>query len=66
MLRDRHDETAFEVLQVGPTDVYLRHFLGVHRADIGKHQPDFAADGARPRTTWRSRSRRATRPSASS
>lgn len=43
MLRDRHDATAFEVLQVGPLDVYLQHFLGVHRTDIVKHQPDFSA-----------------------
>lgn len=44
MLSDRHDEAAFEVLQVGPEDAYLRHFLGVHRADILRHQPDFTAD----------------------
>lgn len=43
MLRDRHDEAAFEVLQVGPNDVYLRHFLGVHGTDIARHQPDFVA-----------------------
>ena len=43
MLRDRHDATAFEVLQVGPTDAYLQHFLGVHHADIGRYQPDFSA-----------------------
>ena len=44
MLRERHDEAAFEVLQVGPTDVYLHHFLGVHRADIRRHQPDFTPE----------------------
>lgn len=43
MLRDRHDATAFEVLQVGPTDAYLGYFLGHHRTDIGRHQPDFPA-----------------------
>ena len=36
MLRERHDETAFDVLQVGPSDAYLQHFLGVH-AD--RHRP---------------------------
>jgi hypothetical protein len=47
MLRERHDDTAFDVLQVGPGDVYLQHFLAVHEADIGRHQPDFAAAGLR-------------------
>ena len=27
MLRERHDEKAFEVLEVSPTDDYLRHVL---------------------------------------
>jgi hypothetical protein len=44
MLRERHDEAAFDVLQVGPGDVYLRHFLGVHASDIGRYQPGFDAD----------------------
>jgi hypothetical protein len=44
MLRERHDEAAFHVLQVGPGDAYLRHFLEVHQADIGRHQPGFAVD----------------------
>jgi hypothetical protein len=41
MLRERHDDTAFDVLQVGPTDAYLCHFLTVHEADIRRHQPGF-------------------------
>jgi len=45
MLRDRHDDSAFDVLQVGPTDVYLHHFLKVHGADIARHQPGFDAGG---------------------
>ena len=45
MLRERHDETAFDVLQVGPAEVYLRHFLRVHAADIEAYQPGFDADG---------------------
>jgi hypothetical protein len=45
MLRDRHSETAYHVLEVGPGDAYLRHFLGVHEADIERHQPGFSADG---------------------
>jgi hypothetical protein len=44
MLRERHDEAAFHVLPVGPMDAYLRHFLGVHEVDIGRHQPGFVSD----------------------
>jgi hypothetical protein len=43
MLRDRHSETAYHVLEVGPGDAYLRHFLGVHQSDIERHQPGFSA-----------------------
>lgn len=38
----RHDEAAFDVLEVGPDDAYLRHVLQVHRDDILRYQPDFA------------------------
>ena len=44
MLRERHDEQAFEVLEVSPTDEYLRHTLRVHGADILKFNPDFVHD----------------------
>jgi hypothetical protein len=46
LVRTRHDERAYEVLEVGPQDEYLRHVLRVHRADILKFQPDFLWDGA--------------------
>jgi hypothetical protein len=42
----RHDEAAYDVLEVGPQDEYLRHVLRVHEADILKYQPDFTFDGA--------------------
>jgi hypothetical protein len=42
----RHDDQTYEVLEVGPQDEYLRHVLRVHEADILKHQPGFAWDGA--------------------
>ena len=42
----RHDETTYEVLEVGPTDAYLQHLLQVHAEDILRHQPDFARDRA--------------------
>jgi len=47
MLRERHDDQVFEVLQVGSHDAYLAHFLGHHATDIGRHQPGFAADSLR-------------------
>jgi hypothetical protein len=46
LLTTRHDDETYEVLEVGPQDEYLRHVLRVHGADILKHQPDFAWDGA--------------------
>lgn len=44
LLRDRHREAAFEVLEVRPDDEYLRHVLRVHGADILEYQPDFLWD----------------------
>ena len=41
LVRDRHDEAAFEVLEVRGDDHYLRHVLRVHGADISKFNPDF-------------------------
>jgi hypothetical protein len=48
LVRTRHDETTYEVLEVGPDDEYLRHVLRVHRADILRYQPDFAWDDPAP------------------
>ena len=45
LLRDRHDDTAFEVLAVPSDDVYLAHVLAVHSSDVLRHQPDFSWDG---------------------
>jgi hypothetical protein len=44
LLRARHDEAAFDVLEVGPADEYLRHTLRVHGADILRFNPDFVHD----------------------
>jgi hypothetical protein len=44
LLRERHDETEYEVLEVNPADEYLRHTLRVHGADILKFNPDFLHD----------------------
>jgi hypothetical protein len=41
LLAERHDETAYEVLEVGLDDAYLRHVLAVHREDIRRFFPSF-------------------------
>jgi hypothetical protein len=41
LVRDRHDDTAYEVLEVGLHDAYLRHVLAAHRDDIRKFFPSF-------------------------
>lgn len=46
LLHVRHDESAFEVLQVGPDDEYLRHVLRVHGSDILRFNQDFVHDPA--------------------
>ena len=48
LLSERHDAAAFSVVEVSPTDEYLRHVLRVHQADMLKHQPDLVWDGAAP------------------
>ena len=40
LVRDRHDLTAYEVLEVGLDDAYLQHFLRVHADDIAAFFPD--------------------------
>lgn len=41
MLRQRHDEKAYTVLEVADDDTYLEHFLSVHRAGIERFFPRF-------------------------
>ena len=43
LLRERHDEAAFEVLEVRPDDAYLGYVLRRNAADIARFQPDFDA-----------------------
>ncbi len=45
LMRERHDEQAFDVLAVDSDDHYLNHMLSVHGSDVLKHQPDFSWDG---------------------
>jgi hypothetical protein len=44
LLRDRHDDEVFEVLEVRGDDEYLRHVLRVHGGDILRFNPDFVHD----------------------
>ncbi len=39
LLRERHDEAAYEVVEVAPDDAYLARVLAVHAADIAKFEP---------------------------
>jgi hypothetical protein len=39
MLRERHDERVYVVLEVPEDDAYVQHFLGVHGADIARFFP---------------------------
>lgn len=48
LLRERHDERAFAVLEVGPQDEYLRYVLRQYADEILAFQPDFTWDGAAP------------------
>ena len=52
LLAERGDERAYEVLEVGADDTYLRHFLKVHAADIAKHFPRFDPDGVTGRAAY--------------
>jgi hypothetical protein len=44
LLRQRHDDHAFQVLEVNPADAYLRHMLQVHADEIHKFNPGFVHD----------------------
>ena len=48
LVSERHDDRAFSVLEVGPSDEYLRHVLRIHQADMLAHQPDLLWDGEAP------------------
>lgn len=48
LLRERHDEGAYEVLEVGIDDDYLRHVLKLHGEDIRRFFPTFATTDATP------------------
>jgi len=41
LVRERHDDTAFEVVRVGIADEFLGYVLRKHHDDISRFQPDF-------------------------
>jgi hypothetical protein len=45
LLGERHDEHAYQVLEVGSSDAYLQHVLSVHGEDIRRFFPAFAGIG---------------------
>jgi hypothetical protein len=45
LLAERHDDTAYRVLEVGAGDTYLRHVLTVHDEDIRRFFPAFTGTG---------------------
>ncbi len=46
LLGERHDPSAYSVVEVGPGDAYLSHVIGVHLEDIHTFQPSYAAPPA--------------------
>lgn len=48
LLRHRHDESAFEVLEVDATDEYLAHVLQVHATDVARFQPGLSWEPTGP------------------
>ena len=53
LLRDRTNDTAYTVLEVGENDAYLQHFLAVEGPQIRTFFPQFAGLQASPsRSAW--------------
>jgi hypothetical protein len=48
LLATRHDERAYDVVEVDIDDEYLAHVLRVHAADIARFNPSFRLDGVGP------------------
>ncbi|MFI5912532.1 hypothetical protein [Dactylosporangium sp. NPDC051541] len=44
LLRTRHDERTYQVVEVATDDNFLAHVLRVHWSDIAKFNPDFRFD----------------------
>ena len=48
MLAARHDQRAYQVIEVGLDDAFLAHLLRVHAADIVRSNPGFTWPDHRP------------------
>jgi hypothetical protein len=48
MLSTRHDDRAYQVVEVGTDDEFLAHVLRVHAADIARFNPAFRPDDGGP------------------
>jgi len=51
LLGTRDDERTYEVVAVDPRSEYLAHLLGVHAADVERHNPGFDLDELLARET---------------
>jgi hypothetical protein len=49
LLRERHDEAAYAVIEVGEDDAYLAHFVRTHQGEIGHFFPRFFESVTGPR-----------------
>jgi hypothetical protein len=45
LVRHRHDDAEYAVLEVSDSDAYLRHVLQTHEQDIARYNPGFEAAG---------------------
>ncbi|MGA8047895.1 MAG: hypothetical protein WCA30_16675 [Dermatophilaceae bacterium] len=48
LLRERHDEDAYAVVEVDESDAYLEHFVRTHEGEIGHFFPHFFGEVASP------------------
>jgi len=48
LVRERHDARAYQVLEVGTADAYLRHTLRVHGGEISRVFPNFVFEASDP------------------
>ena len=48
LLRERHDEATFEVVEVARDDAYLAHVLAVHADDVARFRAPGSVDGHGP------------------
>jgi hypothetical protein len=46
LLRERHDDNAYTVIQVDESDAYLEHFVRTHEGEIGHFFPHFFGEVA--------------------